>query len=171
MIGDKVPNMTYNVCNIFESTIFEGRLCYQADAKKHLGQLFFEGKGSGLMLLIDTNTERSIDISNSHNMNKDDNSVQDIYLGKEHLKTENMASIHIGTLTPYTGYGPGDYELTDIKQMTGTENFLTWPEDKRKCSLEKYEKCQMRTFLEESMECGCLPFQLLQANGDSDKVP
>ena len=68
MLSTKVPNMTFNVCNIFEPTVFEGRLCYQADAKKHPGQFFFKGKGSGLMLLIDANTERSINISDSHNM-------------------------------------------------------------------------------------------------------
>ena len=62
MIGSKVPNMTFNLCNLFEPTVFEGRLCYQANAEKNPGQFFFEGKGSGLMLLIDTNTERSIDL-------------------------------------------------------------------------------------------------------------
>ena len=172
MIGTKMPNMTYNVCNIFEPTVFEGRLCYQTNAEKNPGQIFFEGKGSGLMLIIDTNAERSVDISDSHSviMNQDDISAQDIYLGKDQLKSENMASIHIGTLTPYTGYGPGDYELTAIKQMTGTENFLAWPEEKRKCSLEKYEKCQMKGFLEESMACGCSPFQLQPVKGKTDQV-
>ena len=34
--------------------------------------------------------------------------------------------------------------FTSIKQMTGTENFLSWPTDKRGCSLEKYENCQKR---------------------------
>ena len=138
---------------------------YEVDIKKHSGQTVFEGKESGLMLLIDVNSEKSIDIT-THDKDKDDEtSVRDVYLGQERTNNKNkdVASIHIGTLARYTGYGPGDYALTVIKQITGTENFLAWPEDKRKCALEKYEKCQMKGFLEKSMKCGCSPFQLLPA--------
>ena len=91
-------------------------------------------------------------------------------LGQARMKNKNLASIHIGTLAQYTGHGPGDYALTAIKQMTGSENFLAWPEDKRKCALEEYEKCQMKGFLGASMKCGCSPFQLLPAKGNIDQV-
>ena len=170
MIGAKVPNMTFPMCDIFEPTVYEGRLCYQVDVKKHSGQTVFEGKESGLMLIIDANSESSIDITTDDVNKRKDDSVMDVYLGRAQMTNKNMASIHIGTLAQYTGHGPGDYALTDIKQMTGTEFFLSWPEKKRKCSLEKYEKCQMERFLEESMKCGCSPFQLLPAKGNSDKV-
>ena len=81
-----------------------------------------------------------------------------------------MASINIGTLAVNTRHGPGDYGLTVIKQMTGTENFLAWPQHKRGCSLEKYENCQMRGFLEASLKCGCSPFQLLPAAKLTEQV-
>ena len=74
------------------------------------------------------------------------------------------------TLAKYAGHGPGDFILTSVKQMTGTENFLAWPEAKRGCALEKYERCQMKSFLEESMKCGCSPFQLMPATDQSAKV-
>ena len=162
--------MTFPVCNVFEPTVYEGRLCYQFDViKKNLGQTAFEGKSSGLMLIIDSNSEKSIDITD-HDKERT-KSVEDLFLGRTKNSNKNLASIHIGTLAQYTGHGPGDYALTAIKQMTGTENFLAWPEEKRECSLEKYEKCQMERFLEESMKCGCSPFQLLPAKGNKDKVP
>ena len=165
MIGSKVANMTFHVCDIFVPTVFKGGLCYQADAKRSPGQAFFEGKGSGLMLLLDNNKERTIDTSNSEDVNKAYVSEQDIYLGEEELNTENLASIHIGTLAPFQQHGPGDYEMAAIKEIGGTDNFLAWPQQKRGCALEKYEKCQMREFIEKTGECGCSPFQLLPATG------
>ena len=172
MMGPEVPNMTYPVCNIFKPTVYEGRLCYQVDVQKRFGQTVFEGKESGLMLLIDVNSERSIDITTHDEDKNDDASVRDVYLGQARTKNKNrdVASIHVGTLAQFTGYGSGDYALTVIKQMTGTENFLAWPQDKRKCALEKYEKCQMKGFLKESMKCGCSPFQLLPAKGNTNQV-
>ena len=174
MIGTKVPNMTFRVCDIFQPTVYKGglhddHLCYQANAKKTPGQIFFEGKESGLMLLIDNNKERSIDISNSQKSTKA-LSEQNIYLGEDKSNTENMASIYIGTLAPYHSYGPGDYEMTGIKKIEGTENFLAWPQHRRGCALEKYEKCQMREFLEKTVECGCSPFQFLPAAGNASQV-
>ena len=167
-----MENMTFPVCDIFEPTSYQGRLCYQAEPKKSFGQQVFEGKKSGLMMLIDVNHERSFDVQ--HFQKENDVSVSyelDVYLGRNQKSKRNMASIHIGTLARYERHGPGDYRLTTIKQMTGTKNFLGWPIDKRNCFLEKYENCQMRAFAEETVECGCSPFQLLPATWSTDKVP
>ena len=174
MMGPEVPNMTFPICDIFEPTVYEGNLCYKVDIKKHPGQTVFQGKESGLMLLIDVNSERSFDIATEDQHKGNDKSVRDVYLGQARTKNKNLnlAIIHIGTLAQYTGQAPGDFALTAIKEMTGSENFLAWPEDKRKCAVEKYEKCQMKGFLEESMKCGCSPFHLLPAaKGDTGQVP
>ena len=170
MMGSEVPNMTFPICDIFEPTVFEGKLCYQVDVEKTSGQRVFEGKESGLMLLIDSNVERSIGITTSQESNNPSYSKRRVFLGHDKVISNNLASIHIGTLAMYTGHGPGDYALTAIKEMTGTENFLAWPEHKRGCMHEKYEKCQMKGFLEESKRCGCSPFQSLSATGNTDQV-
>ena len=169
MIGSKVPNMTFPVCNISKPTVYEGRLCYEVLVGKRSGQTVFEGKESGLMLLIDVNSEKSID-TKTQDEDNGEKSVTDVYLGRAQMKNKNLASIHIGTLAQYTGHGPGDYALTAIKQMRGTKHFLAWPHEKRDCALEEYEKCQMKGFLETSMKCGCSPFQLLPAKGNTDQV-
>ena len=120
------------------------------------------------MLLIDVNSERSIDITTGEK--NEITSVRDMFLGEARKGNRNLASIHIGTLAVNTRHGPGDYGLTVIKQMIGTENFLSWPQHKRGCSLETYENCQMRGFLEASSKCGCSPFQLLPAARLTDQV-
>ena len=123
------------------------------------------------MLLIDVNSEKSIVNSTEDMDTKGSNrSVRDVFLGQAWKKDKDLASIHIGTLAKTTVYGPGDYGLVLIKQMTGTENFLAWPQHKRLCSLEKYEKCQMKGFLEASSKCGCSPFQLFAAAEATDQV-
>ena len=170
MVGLKMPNMTFPVCNVSKPTVYEGRLCYKIDVEKRSRQTVYEGKESGLMLLIDVNSEKSMDIK-TQDEDIGNKSVADVYLGRTRMKNKNLASIHIGTLAQYTGHGSGDYALTALKQMKGTKNFLAWPQDKRDCDLEKYEKCQIRGFLEGSMKCGCSPFQLLPAKGNRDQVP
>ena len=57
-VGSKKQNMTFPVCDIFEPTVFQGRLCYQADPKKSYGEQSFKGKKSGLMMLIDVNEKK-----------------------------------------------------------------------------------------------------------------
>ena len=169
ILGSKVENMTFPVCDIFEPTVFQGCLCYQADPKKSDGQHVYEGKKSGLMMMIDVNEERSFGVEPSAEVNDASHDL-DLYLGENQQSDMNLASIFMGTLARNEALGSGDYKLTSIKQMTGTENFLSWPRDKRTCSLEKYEKCQMRAFMEETIECGCSPFQLLPARGSTAEV-
>ena len=170
MIGLEALNMTFPVCNIFEPTVYNGHLCYQVDMKNHPKQKVFEGKEHGLMLLIDVNAERSIDTESHVEYKMENKSKKNVYLGRSQTLSKKQATIHIGTLAKYAGHGAGDYILTSVKQMTGTENFLAWPEEKRGCALEKYERCQMKSFLEGSMKCSCSPFQLMPATDQSDKV-
>ena len=113
------------------------------------------------MLLIDVNEERSINIESIETSENGTSSKPQIYLGDDKVINENMAIINIGTLAKYTGYGAGDYALTGIKEMTGTDNFLAWPEEKRKCALAKDEDCQKKGFQDVCLKCGCSPFQLL----------
>ena len=170
MIGAQMSNMTFPMCDVFEPTVYDGQLCYQADVKKHPGQKVFEGKESGLMLLIDVNAERSVNFATSGEDESVNMTKRRVYLGTEKVLNSTFASLHIGTLAHQVVYGPGDYSLTSIKQMTGTDNFLAWPQERRKCTLETYEKCQMRDFLEKSVKCSCSPFQLKAASGVNDQV-
>ena len=79
------------------------------------------------MLLIDVNSERSLDFTTHVEDEGSDKSVRNVFLGQAQMKNKDIASINIGTLAVNIRHGPGDYGLTVIKQMTGTENFLAWP--------------------------------------------
>ena len=168
MTGINLPSMTFPLCDIFKPTVYNGRQCYQTDIKQIFGQKAVKGKENGIMLLIDVNTERSFSDQNSNKVKSVE--MSKVYLGESQISNKNMASIHIGTLAPHFEEGPGDYVLTSLKQMTGTENFLGWPQEKRKCSLKKYETCQMEGFRDKIFKCGCSPFQLISAAGQNKQV-
>ena len=170
LLGPTVQNMSTPVCNIFDPTVVEGRLCYQTNVEKLTTQHDSHGKKSGLILFIDTNKEKSIKISKRQKAARK-SSLKRIGIGNDLSSSENQVSIHIETLARFKGYGPGRYVMTSMKQMSGTDGFLAWPEEKRKCSLENDEKCRMKVFREMVNHCGCLPFQLVPAaNGPSKQV-
>ena len=168
MIGSKVPNMTFPVCDIFEPTVYEGRQCYQVNIEQIQGHKVSKGKKNGLMLLIDVNAERSYNINTSNEAEGAD--LYEVYIGEDQITDKNLARIHIGTLVPHIEEGPGDYVLASLKQMTGTEGFLGWPKEKRECALEKYESYQKKQFLNQISKCGCSPFQLMSAAGPTYQV-
>ena len=172
MVGVEVPNMTFLMCNIFKPTVYQGKICYQVKEKRHKGD-HQKGAISGLRLMIDVNSERSIVFARSKKNEKTPSSKQNILIADDvHLRRdkEKLATIHIGTLVNITKHGHDSYYMTGIKKMSGTDKFLAWPEDKRKCSLEKYEDCQLRGFLETTRHCGCAPFHLLPGTEDGTKV-
>ena len=121
------------------------------------------------MLLIDVNPERSFNIE-TKGATKANSYERDVYFGEDKITNRNLAIIHIGTLAPHSEEGPGDYLLTSLKQMTGSESFLGWPQERRKCALEKYETCQMKIFLENISQCGCSPFHLVPSAGPAYPV-
>ena len=161
--------MTFPVCDIFYPTMYEGQQCYRVDVKKIENGKLLKGKRNGLMLMIDVDQERSYNIFDIPKKAKKANKYE-LYLGEDVLINQNLAHVHIGTLTPHSEEGPGDYVMTSIKQITGTEGFLAWPKDKRECALEDYEDCQMNRFKEQVSECGCAPFHLMSAAGLHNQV-
>ena len=72
---------------------------------------------------------------------------------------DNTIKIHVNTLKPYTGYGPGRYIISSVKQMSTTDDFNSFPEDVKHCqNKETIEECSQRKIMEGAVKhCGCLP--------------
>ena len=162
LLGYKHPNFTYNICSKFEPTVHDGELCYTLDVNHFKNGMkdMRLGKKSGLMLLIDTNLDKSIPMKGVNREKWLDYNRDIIDLDDEPADKKSLARIHIGSLSTFTGYGPGDYRMTGLKQMTGTSGFLAWPDEKKMCTNEKFQDCQMRQLLEKVKICECKPFEL-----------
>ena len=63
---------------------------------------------------------------------------------------------------PLILYGGGDYSLTDVKEMAGTEAFLNLADKDKGCQNEQILiNCKAKEYLENGWNtCKCVPFQL-----------
>ena len=116
-----------------------------------------QGKENELMLLLDYNEDRSLQVSS----NKKDNTGSANWTLNFGTAVESIegtsAKVVINTLSPYTGFGGGIYKMTVVKRMTAKEDFLKMPLKDRNCEVELYEDCRTRRLLE---ECNCVPWEL-----------
>ena len=147
-----LPNSLFPICNSFTPVALAGQLCYNLKLNKTGRQ----GKNGGLILVLDSNEDRSIspDLSD-HPENKDPSLLfQD---DKNQEGATKAAKIHIHLLTPFEGVGGGHYEMTSVKNVKGTIAFLDMPEVDRQCRHERRHECETRMINE---ECKCVPWEL-----------
>ena len=143
----------FPLCSSFLPTILDGQLCYKLDLNKTSDQ----GKENELMLLLDYNEDRSLQISSR----KDDRARAVNWTLNFGTAIESIqgasAKIVINTLSPFTGFGGGIYKMAVVKRITAKEDFLTMPLKDRNCEAELYEDCRTRKLLE---QCNCVPWEV-----------
>ena len=63
---------------------------------------------------------------------------------------------------PLQLYGEGDYSLANVKQMYGTEGFLSLADEVKKCQNEKTVlECKAKAYLDRGKKnCECVPHHL-----------
>ena len=119
-----------------------------------------QGKETELMLLIDYNEDRSLQVSAIKDESEENalsgNWTLNFGTAVESIQG-SVAKVVINTLSPYTGFGGGIYKMTDVKRMTAKEDFLKMPLKDRNCDVESYEDCRTRNLLE---KCNCVPWEL-----------
>ena len=148
-----MAGITFPVCSAFLPTILEGQLCFKLTLNESSGQ----GKRNELMLILDYNTDLSLqtlvhnsaDAKSSKDTINFDTAVESIQ--------DQLAKVHINTLTPFVGFGGGIYMMTGIKRMTAKSDFLEMPFNEKNCEVELYEDCKTKKLLE---ECKCVPWEV-----------
>ena len=166
MKGKFMPNVSFPVCNLFDPVVHEGRLCYQMDMAEKMPKEKIV-QGDGLTLLIDANIEKSV----VRLMERDEkNNPIGLDLKEASVETKTLVEVFIGTLAPYNAFGPGNYILSVVKQMSATDGFLSLSSEKRECEKEKFEDCQRRLFQEATKSCRCTPQNLIPAQQDQSQV-
>ena len=160
--GQYIQGLSLPVCTAFLPVLHRGQLCFRV-SQSSLDLLSNHG-GAGvknsLKFLLDTNAERSSAILNKSN----DNSTMD--LDPEDFPEDDHARIHIQTLSPFTGHGPGHFQMIVLKQTTGSEEFLSLPDHKKKCQEELREECEVRVWEEAVLaRCHCSPFSVARMTG------
>ena len=72
-------------------------------------------------------------------------------------KQRDSAKIHLNTLSPFNGFGGGQYWMTAVKQMTSKGDFLGMDFNDRNCVTDLYEDCKAKKLVQ---ECGCVPWEM-----------
>jgi hypothetical protein len=163
-LGQSYPSLSYPVCNQFRPAILDGQLCYQLNLESVLGNRhqLESGKRGSLMLLIDYNLERSV---NHNNFKQEESKRERKLLSFEVLprNSQTSAKIHIHTISPFDAYGEGNFRMTALKKMTGTDKFLKLTKEEKKCQNEMFEECKVLSFINSiEQNCGCVPWSLVQ---------
>ena len=146
-----LPNISYPICTSFKPTIMEGQLCYKIQVNESSGQ----GKDNELLLLLDYQPELSLHVSSKPEDKQNRTKVRNLNTVGS-LNTDS-AKVHIDTLSSFVGFGGGIYEMTAVKRMTATDDFLKMPLKERSCKVERYQHCRTRKLLE---GCKCVPWEM-----------
>ena len=143
----------FPLCSSFLPTILEGQLCYELSLKELSGR----GKANELMLLLDYNEERSLQVSSNKNDNvKLSNKTLNFDTAVESIQSSS-AKVQINTLSPSVNFGGGVFLLAIVKRITATADFLEMPLKDRNCEVELYEDCRTRKLLR---LCNCVPWEM-----------
>ena len=81
-------------------------------------------------------------------------------------KLEESPKMVIHTIQPHTLPLDKDKQisLSSIKEMTGSDNFVSLPFDKKACSVEDLNSCRKSQYIEnQELACNCLPYGFEQA--------
>ena len=163
--GTEIPGIDFPICNSFKPVILDGRVCHQFDNSR-ISMEMKAGKEKGLMFVVDSNIEKALEI-----VDDEANSLtyKTLSLGKGMKGARQHAQIHINTLAPFYGEDPGDYAISSLKKMTGTQNFLALSNSE--CQNEDFVRCKNRNFFDHGkLLCGnCIPW-VLQNMQDKIKV-
>ena len=143
----------FPLCSSFLPTILEGQLCYKLSLKEFSGR----GKANALMLSLDYNEDRSLQVSsNKTDIVKLSNKTMNFDTAVKSIHTSS-AKVQINTLSPYISFGGGVFMMMVVKRMTATEDFLKMPLKDRKCEVEVYEDCRTRKLFG---HCKCVPWEM-----------
>ena len=159
VLGRYINGLNYPVCDKFQSTVLDGQVCYALDIKTVLPSARGKTtprKGNGIFLAINmamSSGENKYDPNKVHANN-------DVFETKR-IFSEDTVTINLGTLLRFTDSKAGIYTMTDLKKMTGTQNFLGLPDAEKNCQIEIQEKCNIESYIENvQSHCGCLPWSL-----------
>ena len=143
MLGRKHDVLNFTLCNAFKQTIHKGQLCYSLKLNDRNHPKSKIGKNNGLLLILDPQV-----VESEANKNP----------GKDTIGNNGHATISLDTLAPFSDNQEGNYALTDLKWMSGTESFMELANEEKECQRESFDECQREKLKE---RCECVPWQLM----------
>ena len=165
LLGQTRQDLPFTVCDKFQPTVLDGQLCYSLDLTNvHSGKTK-PGLKNGIFLLLDSGIQN---VGEDVRSNSEDKIVS---MNLEpSFSSGGKFKIYLNTLDSFTDFRTGTYAMSSLKKTTGTDSFLDLPNAKKRCQIERFEKCAMQKYKEQlEKQCGCVPWAL--GNALKVKVP
>ena len=142
---------SFPVCTSFNPVAFDGQLCYKIKLNNVTSN---NRRIDGLILILDLNEDRLVPLG------IEEEHVQcctKYTFNPKNLGAKKAAKLHIDTLSSFKGFGAGEYKMTSVKKLVGTEDFLSMPDKTKKCKVENHEDCRRRRLFQ---KCNCSRWEL-----------
>ena len=151
MLGREFASLNFTLCDSFKHTVHQGQLCYSLQLNRNDHGKSRIRKENGLLLILDPQMGR-VESEGSK-------------ISGEHFN--EFATIFLDTLAPFSDNQGGNYALTGLKWMNGTDTYMELSNEEKECQTESFEECQREKVAE---RCGCVPWQLMFHNSVKDQV-
>ena len=73
--------------------------------------------------------------------------IENLNFDTDRNNHREVAKVHINTLSSFVGFGGGSYQMTAVKRITATDEFIKMPLKDRNCEVELYGNCRARKLL------------------------
>ena len=164
ILGDLAPRLPFISCSQAQPTVIEGQLCYSINTSSVATDVTKSGGDNGLLLLLDFGPSKTSEVEEG----KEEEDEHDKDLPMDIRMSDNdktSAKVYVQTLSGFSSFGKGDYAVSALKRMKGTQSFLEFPNDVKECQVESRDKCRILEFFETVQDqCGCVPWSLLHFN-------
>ena len=159
VLGVLETDLPFISCSMARPTILDGQLCYSINISNIAKEVTKSGGDNGLLILLDSGpskTEEEKGGNDEEDVHDKDNPV-DITPNDE----KTSAKVYVQTLSGFSSFGEGDYAVSALKKMKGTQGFFDFPNEVKKCQIEDQDNCRIEEYFRTVQDrCGCVPWGL-----------
>ena len=148
-----LQNISFPICSSFQPRVLEGQLCYEIQ----LNTTADKGRGNELMMLLDYNEDRSLQVPVKNEETSDPLKVTTMKFEDRADVEQERARIQVETLSNNGYFGGGIFKMTDVKRMTAKSDFLSMSYKDRQCEVELFQDCKTKKLFK---ECNCVPWEV-----------
>lgn len=160
VLGEDREGLSITPCSLATPTILDGQLCYSLNIMNIANTTSAKGEQNSLVMLLDfgeTWSTKNHKPTSGPKWTKDIESFDTSMSNKEKISARE----YVQTLSQISHFGSGSFEMTALKKVVGTSEFMELPDGIKKCSKGNLEKCRTTSYLAKLQEhCQCIPWNL-----------
>ena len=160
-------NLPFKSCILTQTTVLDGQLCYSFNISSFATHALKKGRHNGLLMLLDFGPTKNIKVQKKIDPEWKRETERIIRSNKD----KNSVRVFIQTLSRFSSFETGSFAMSSLQKMIGTNSFLDFPDDMKKCQVEDLEECYTNNFFRAVKErCNCIPWGLDKLRAEDSGV-